>query len=96
MLVYYQNALLTRSGGALFEHEIQPTLVDLLGVPPRFRKEPLQALCFLALRSYNWLGVDQGGKGLIAFGGQQQTLQIAPETVALGASTEEIVEEGRA
>src|SRR3712207_1374571 len=26
MLVYYQHALLTRSGGALFEHELQPTL----------------------------------------------------------------------
>src|SRR5215208_5675741 len=66
MLVYDQNALLTRSGGAPFEHELQPTLVGLLRVPPRFRKKPLQALCFLTLRSYNWLGVGQSSERLVA------------------------------
>src|SRR3712207_1658539 len=59
MLVYYQHALLAQSssGRAFFEQEFEPTLVDLLGVPPRFRKEPLQALRFPSLRSGHGLGI---------------------------------------
>jgi hypothetical protein len=44
------------------------------------------------LGSYNRLGVGQSRQGLVALGGQQQTLQVAPESVALSAGTEEIVE----
>jgi hypothetical protein len=60
-------------------------------VPPRLRKEPLQALRFLALRPNHRLGVGQGGEGLVAFGGQQEPLKIASETFTLGASVKEIV-----
>src|SRR5215211_1249674 len=91
MLVYDQNALLARSTRALLEHELQPTRVDLHRVPPRFRKELLQALRFLTLRSHNRLGVGQGSERLVALGRQQQTLQVTPESVALGAGAEKIV-----
>src|SRR3712207_574425 len=57
MLVYYQHAFLVRSGRGLSEQDLQPTLVDLLGVPPRFREEPLQALGLFALRPAHGLGV---------------------------------------
>src|SRR3712207_2585112 len=38
VLVYYQHAFLLRSGRGLSEQDLQPTLVNLLGVPPRFRR----------------------------------------------------------
>src|SRR5215213_6561764 len=91
MLVYDQNALFARSTRRIGYHEFQSTLVDLLGIPPRFRKEPLQALRFLSLGSYNRLGVGQSRQSLVALGGQQQTLQVAPESVVLSAGTEEII-----
>jgi len=51
----------------------------------------LQALRFLTLRSHNRLGVGQGSERLVALGRQQQTLQVSPESVALGAGAEKIV-----
>jgi hypothetical protein len=51
----------------------------------------LQALRFFSLRSRNWLGVGQGGKGLVALGRQQEPFEIATKAIALGASTKEIV-----
>src|SRR5215210_3419919 len=51
VLVYDQNAFAVGGGSGLFEQEFEPALVDLLGVPPRFREEPLQALRLFALRS---------------------------------------------
>src|SRR5215212_8131928 len=92
MLVYDQNALFAGSTRRIGYHEFKSTLVDPLGVPPRFRKEPLQALRFLSLGSYNRLGVGKSGQSLVALGGQQQTLQVAPESVALSAGAKEIVE----
>jgi hypothetical protein len=56
VLVYYQNALPIWSGRTLFEQELEAALVNLPRFPPRFRKEPLQALRFFALCSYNRLG----------------------------------------
>src|SRR5215212_6776197 len=55
MLVYDQNAFVVGGGSGVFEQEFEPALVDLLGIPPRFREEPLQALRFLSLRSYDRL-----------------------------------------
>jgi len=52
----------------------------------------LQALRFPSLRSDHGLGVRKGGKSLVAFGGQQETLKITSETVTLGASVKEIIE----
>ena len=57
---------------AVFEQELQPSRVDLLGVPPGLGKEPLQALRLLSLRPAHWLGVRKGGQGLVALGGKQQ------------------------
>jgi hypothetical protein len=54
----------------------------------------LQALGLLALRSYNRLGVGQGGEGLVALGRQQQPLKVTPKAFALGASPKEVVEAG--
>jgi hypothetical protein len=53
---------------------------------------PLQALHFFSVRPRNWLGVCQGGKGLVALGRQQEAFEIATKATALGASTKEIVE----
>jgi hypothetical protein len=85
------------SSGAVagfFEQELQPALVDLLWVPPRLRKEPLQALRFLSLRSGHGFGISQGSKQLVAFGRKQEPLQVTPEAIALGASAKEIVGPG--
>src|SRR5215210_404690 len=70
MLVYDQNAFVVGGGSGIFEQEFEPALVNLLlGVPPRFREKPLQALRFPSLRSYNRLGVGKSGQSLVAFGG---------------------------
>jgi len=53
----------------------------------------LQTLRFLALRSGQGFGVSQSRQSLVALGGEQKPLQIAPKTFALGTSpAEEIVE----
>src|SRR5215204_5632186 len=92
VLVYYQHALLARSSGVLIDHELEATFVDLLRIPPRFRKEPLQALCFLSLGTCHGFGISKSGQSLVAFGRQEQTFQVAPERVALGAGAEEVIE----
>ena len=70
VLVYDENAFVVGGGSGLFEQEeFEPALVNLIGIPPRFREEPLQALRFPSLRSYNRLGVGKGGQSLVAFGG---------------------------
>src|SRR5215208_537835 len=93
VLIYDQDALLARSSSAraLFEQQFEAALVDLPRVPPRLRKEPLQALRFPSLGSDHGLGVRKGGEGLVAFGGQQEPLKIASETFTLGASVKEII-----
>src|SRR5215203_4201937 len=92
VLVYYQHALLARSSGVLIDHELEATFVDLLRIPPRFRKEPLQALCFLSLGTCHGFGISKSGQSLVAFGRQEQTFQVAPERVALGAGAEDGIE----
>src|SRR5215203_1208398 len=93
VLIYDQDALLARSSSAraLLEQQFEAALVNLPRVPPRLRKEPLQALRFPSLGSDHRLGVRKGGEGLVAFGGQQEPLKIASETFTLGASVKEIV-----
>src|SRR5215217_4406175 len=93
VLIYDQDALLARrsSARALLEQQFEAALVNLPRVPPRLRKEPLQALRFPSLGSDHRLGVRKGGEGLVAFGGQQEPLKIASETFTLGASVKEIV-----
>jgi hypothetical protein len=49
-------------------------------------------LSLLALRTYHGLGVGQGGKGLVALLGQQKAFEVSPESLALGAAGEKIVE----
>jgi len=49
----------------------------------------------LALRSRDRLGVGKSGQRLVALGGQQESLQVAPETLALSASTTKEVVEAR-
>src|SRR5918999_1376796 len=92
VLVYCQNALLARSSGVLIDHELEATFVDLLRIPPRFRKEPLQALRFLSLRPNHGFGIGKSGQSLVAFGGHDESFQVAPERVALGAGAEEVIE----
>jgi len=92
VLVYDQDALPVGSTPLIVEQELEAALVDLLLIPPGLREEPLQALRFLALRSCQGLGVSKRGEGLVSLGREQQSLQITPETFALGASTKEIIE----
>jgi hypothetical protein len=93
VLVYDQNALLVRSRRVGFvEQKFAATPVDLLGIPPRLGKKPLQALRLLTLRSSHGFGVGQSRQGLVALGGEQKPFQVAPETFALSASREKIVE----
>ena len=87
VLVYDQNAFLVGGGRRVLEQEFEAALVDLFVVPPGFREEPLQALCFLTLRSCERLGVGKSGQSLVALGGKQQSLQVAPKAIALGAGT---------
>ena len=96
VLVYYQNALLAQSSSArrIGGQEFQAALVDLPRVPPRFRKEPLQALGLPPLCSGQGFGVGQGGQRLVAFGRKQEPFEITPEALGLCTSTEEIVEAG--
>src|SRR5215216_1723700 len=77
VLVYDQNALPIWSGRTLFEQELKAALVNLPRVPPRFRKEPLQALRFFALCSYNRLGV--GNEHRIGRQGVQHSPQVGRE-----------------
>ena len=69
VLVYYQDPVLLRGALRIFEQELQAAFVDRFVVPTGFRKEPLQALCFLTLRSRNRLGVRKRGERLVALGG---------------------------
>ncbi len=74
MLVYDQDALAIHDGGRVFEQELQPAFVELLGVPPGLGEVPLQALGLLALGSGHGLCVGKGGKGLVMLGRKQQSL----------------------
>src|SRR5215203_3743270 len=67
VLVYYHHALLARSSGVLIDHVLEATFVDLLRIPPRFRKEPLQALCFLSLGTCHGFGISKSAQSLVAF-----------------------------
>src|SRR5215211_2488344 len=72
VLVDDQNAFVVGGGVRRLlerEEQFEPAIVELLRAPPRFREEPLQALRFFALRSYNRLGVGKSGQSLVAFGG---------------------------
>src|SRR4051812_46144186 len=92
VLVYDQNTVLVGNRRRVAEQEFEAALVNLSRVPPGFRKEPLQALCFLTLRSEHGFGVGQSRQGLVALGGEQKALQIAPKTFALGTSPKENIE----
>jgi hypothetical protein len=68
MLLYDQNAFVVGEGSGLFKQKLQTALANLLGIPPRFLEEPLQALRLPSLRSYNRIGVGKSGQSLVAFG----------------------------
>jgi hypothetical protein len=57
MLVYDQHTLPVRRGRRVFQQEVEAAPVELLLIPAGLREEPLQALCFLTLRSGHGLGV---------------------------------------
>jgi hypothetical protein len=91
MLVYYNYALLLVGRYGLWmclEQHFDPEPAYLLGIPPRLGLKPLQTLGHLTLRSYNRLGVGQSHQSFVALGRQQQTLQVTPESVALGAASQ--------
>src|SRR5829696_8782046 len=92
MLIYDQHTLFGGSRSWGLAHQLQPPRVNLLRVPSRFRKEPLQALCFLSLGTCHGFGISKSGQSLVAFGRQEQTFQVAPERVALGAGAEDGIE----
>jgi hypothetical protein len=94
MLIDHQDAPPVRNGARIVEQESESALVGLARIPPGFRKEPLQALRFLTLRSGHGLGVGKGGQSLVALGRKQQPFEVAAQAFTLGASAEEIVETG--
>ena len=79
-LVNDQHALL--SSGALVGSVRRRSRRRLLSVwesQVELGEKPLQALCLAVLRADDGFGVGEGGERLIAFGGQEQPLQIAAE-----------------
>ena len=67
-LVDDESTLLVGSRPRVFEQKLDPALVNGLSIPRRLGEELLQALGLLALRSYDGLGVGEGGEGLVALG----------------------------
>jgi hypothetical protein len=68
-VVEHQHALGARRGRRIRTQQLDPPLVDLLVVPGRLREEPLQPLDLAVLSAHDWLGVGQGGQGLVAVAG---------------------------
>src|SRR5512132_430724 len=81
-------------GGRILPQQPHPLVVDLLGVPGRFRQEPLQPLDLAVLGPGDRLGPGQPGQGLVAVAGQQQALQVVTEPTALGHACQQRVELG--
>ena len=88
-----QHPLVVRAGGRIGQ-QLQPALVDLVGVPGGLRHKPLQALRGWVLGADDRLGAGQGGQGLVAVAGQQQALQVGAKAAALGQRPEQGVEPG--
>jgi NAD(P)-dependent dehydrogenase (short-subunit alcohol dehydrogenase family) len=61
-----------RRGGRVGLQQFDPLLVDRLVVPGRLREEPLQPLHLAMLGAGDWLGVGQGGQGLVTVARQWQ------------------------
>src|SRR5215212_5140563 len=76
----------------IFEHQLHPATVRLLGLPAGLREKALQTLSFLALGPGHGFGVGQGRKRLVALFGHQQPFYIPAEALALGALSKKIVE----
>jgi hypothetical protein len=83
-VVNHQHAPVIGGGGRVLAQQLHPPVVDLLVVPGRFRKEPLQPLDLAVLGTGDWLGPGQPGQGFVAIAGQQQALQVVTEPAALG------------
>src|SRR5215211_3640682 len=81
--VYYQRAACLRSGPLIFEHNLHSAPVHPLSRPARLGEEPLKTLCLFALRSQKGFGVGKGGQGLVSLGGQQQSFEVAAESLSL-------------
>src|SRR5829696_3829543 len=64
MLIYDQNAIFGGSRSWSLAQQLQPPCVELLGVSPRFREEPLQALSLLTLRPGHGFGIGKSGQSL--------------------------------
>jgi hypothetical protein len=88
-----QHALVVRAGGRI-GYQLEPALVDLVGVPGGLRHKPLQALRGQVLGANHRLGAGQRGQGLVSVAGQQQALQVGAEAVALRQRGEQGVEPG--
>jgi hypothetical protein len=87
-LVDDQHTLRVGSRHCLLAQELEPLCLDPSLIPDRLGKKPLQLLRPGKLGSHKRFGVDQSRQRLVPLTGQEQTLQILPETGALIASAE--------
>jgi hypothetical protein len=71
--------------------QVQALRVDVPGLPRGLGQKPVQALGMRMLGATDRFGVGKRGEGRIAFGGQEQALQIATEDVTLIAFRKERV-----
>ncbi len=94
MLVDDQHAPRVRGRRRIGSQQRQPPRVDRSHGPGRFRQEPLERLRPRVLHADGRHRIRQTRRGLAALGGQEQPLQVAPETLSLAALGEEVVKPG--
>lgn len=83
-----------RVGGRLLfrKEQFQSPLVDLVGIPGRLAKKPLQLLGLRLRRASDRLGVGQRRERLVALRRQKESFEVAAEGFALAAALEQVIE----
>src|SRR5215218_2403248 len=94
-LVDDEYASLVRLRRRVLPQHLHSASIHGLHIPGRLREEKLQPLRRSALGSHDRFHAGKRGKRLVAVSGQQQPLQVLPETPPLGKSTEETIESSR-
>jgi hypothetical protein len=87
-----QHPPLVRGRGRVAQQQLEPALVDPVGVPGRLRQKPLQPLHGRMLGANDRFGAGQRGQGLVAVARQQQALQVGAEATALGQRAQQPIE----
>ena len=91
-LIDHQRTVGVRSRRGQGRQRGEAAGIDGVRIPRRFGEKPLQALSGSGLCADNWLGVREGGQGLIALGGQEQPREIITEGLSLATLSKEGIE----